>query len=101
MINNFLKRVTETRYLGVYLDEQLNWQYHLKKLKSKITMASYILIKSRKYLYLTTLKILYYSTVQSILTSYYLLGDSLRKNFQFSATQPIIKMQTNYKTYNI
>ena len=95
MNNNLLERVTETRYLGVYLDEQLNWQYHLKKLKSKIAMASYILIKSRKYLDLRTLKMLYYSTVYPHITYCVTAWGGISN----SALQPIIKLQKKIIRY--
>ena len=58
-----LERVENTRYLGVQLDQKLNWNSHLKTVKSKLNSASYILSKLRHYLDVPSLKMVYYSLV--------------------------------------
>ena len=63
MDTNKLERVENTRYLGVQLDQKLNWNSHLKTLKSKLNSASYILSKLRHYLDVPSLKMVYYSLV--------------------------------------
>ena len=85
---NTLERVTETRYLGVYLDEKLDWKFHLKKIKSKLATASYILFKTRNYLDLASLKMLYYSLVYTRITYCVTAWGGVSN----SALQPMIRM---------
>ena len=42
--------VTEIRYLGLMIDESLNWQSHLNKIKDKIIPMIPIIYKCRNYL---------------------------------------------------
>ena len=58
-----LERVKETRYLGVIIDEKLNWNSHVQHIKSKIVKGSYILSKLRHYVNLKTLKLVYFSLI--------------------------------------
>ena len=60
---NTLEQIKETNYLGVWIDDQLNWKKHLEMVHKKISKASYIITKIRHYVDLSTLKILYYSLV--------------------------------------
>ena len=58
---NILDRVKTVKYLGIHLDEKLNWKTHVDIILNKVTKASYIISKIRHYVDLSTLKILYYS----------------------------------------
>ena len=68
MDENLLERVKEVKYLGVILDENLNWKSHIKYLTSKIARASYILSKLRHYVCFSTLKMVYFSLVHPYLS---------------------------------
>ena len=63
MQNNKIEKVSEIKYLGVYLDEKIDWNYQIKTVEAKIARASYILSKIRYYVNLNTLKTLYYALV--------------------------------------
>ena len=63
MDGNTLEQVKSTRYLGVVLDEKLNWKEHIKTIQSKISRGSYILSKIRHYVDFNTLKMLYFSLI--------------------------------------
>ena len=56
-----LERVASTKYLGVVVDEKLNWSAHINYIHSKLCKASYILSKLRHYVNINTLKMIYYS----------------------------------------
>ena len=56
-----LERVASTKYLGVIVDDKLNWSAHINYIHSKLSRASYILSKLRHYVDLNTLKMIYYS----------------------------------------
>ena len=63
-----LQRVTNAKYLGVILNDKLNWTSHINNIYTKISKASYILCKIRHYVNLNTLKMIYYSLVYPHLT---------------------------------
>jgi len=46
-------------YLGVLLDESLNWTSHVKYLKSKLSFASSMIYKIRNFVPTTALRIIY------------------------------------------
>ena len=56
-----LERVASTKYLGVVVDEKLNWSHHINYIHSKLCRASYIISKLRHYVNTDTLKMIYYS----------------------------------------
>ena len=58
-----LKQVNEVKYLGVVLNESLNWKGHINDLRKKIVRGSYILAKLRHYVCLPTLKMVYFSLI--------------------------------------
>ena len=62
-----LERVESTRYLGVQIDQHLNWNSHLKTVISKLNSSSYILSKLRYYLDISCMKMIYYSLVYPLL----------------------------------
>ena len=60
---NTLKRTTETRYLGIIIDQKLKWNKHVNYIITKITKVSYILTKIRHYINTDSIKLLYYSLI--------------------------------------
>ena len=63
-INNCpIERVKETIFLGVVLDEHLNWKAHISNVSRKIAKSIGIIFKSRFCLSLSSLRTLYYSLV--------------------------------------
>ena len=46
--NTPIPTVTTTKFLGVYLDNQLNWKYHTTTLLNKIHSNKYLLGTSQK-----------------------------------------------------
>merc|ERR1712183_1133079 len=62
MVNGFVIEQSENiKYLGVVLDEKLNWRAHLKSLKSNLSRSCFAMSKLRYYLDTNTLKMVYYS----------------------------------------
>jgi len=59
--NHQIKREQSVKYLGVIVDEKLNWSSHLKRIETKLAFASSVIYKTRNILPLNTLKLLYYS----------------------------------------
>ena len=51
------------KYLGVYLDEKMNWSYQIKHVNNKLAKNLGILSKLRYYLNLKTMKQIYYNLI--------------------------------------
>jgi len=58
-----LHRKTSVKYLGVLLDESLNWTSHVKYLKSKLPFASSMINTIRNFVPINALRIIYYCFV--------------------------------------
>ena len=58
-----LKKVNQTKYLGVILDERLSWEPHLKDLKNKLIRKCYILHKVKDLVNIKILKQIYYTLI--------------------------------------
>ena len=56
------------KYLGILIDEDLSWKYHVEELSKKLNRANSMLSKIRYYVDQTTLRSLYFSTFSSHLT---------------------------------
>ena len=57
--------IPAVRFLGVYFDQNLNFNFHLKILASKLSKALYILRSSKKFLTTKALKSVYYALFHS------------------------------------
>ena len=53
--------VPAVRFLGVYFDPNLNFQFHIKTIVSKLSKALYILRSAKNLLTKKSLKAIYYS----------------------------------------
>ena len=65
------KRVYPTesvKYLGVKIDTNLSWQYHVNDFSIKLNRANALLFKIRKYVSLKILKSIYFAIFDSYLS---------------------------------
>ena len=60
-----LPLVKETKFLGIWLDDGLNWNCHLNKLSTKIKRNIYLLRNHKNTLDCNTLKLIYLAQIQS------------------------------------
>ena len=56
---------TRVKFLGVWLDENLNWSYHCNTVINKIKRNSHLLRNSQRFLSGQALKLIYFAQVQS------------------------------------
>ena len=66
--NTTIERQPQMRFLGVLLDENLTWKYHINTIKSKISKNLGLLFKARYIIKNHCLKQLYFSYIHSYLT---------------------------------
>jgi len=60
-----IARKSSVKFLGIYLDQHLQWTEHFKQLNSKLSKANYIIRSVKNILNSTCLKMLYYSLFYS------------------------------------
>ena len=51
------------KFLGVYLDENLTWNYHIQMIENKVAKSIGILYRARKHLNRHCLKKIYFSFI--------------------------------------
>lgn len=61
--NAKISRVTSIKYLGIYIDQQLNWQEHINSICKKISPIIGILSKIRHLVTFPILRQLYYALI--------------------------------------
>ena len=66
--NTVIKQVTETKFLGVLIDQHLSWKPHIDFVSKQISKSVRIIAKARFYLSSQSLMTLYYSLVYPFLT---------------------------------
>ena len=67
MFNSKIGKVDSTKFLGIYIDENLSWKTHANYVIGKLSRIIGIFYKIREYLPLSALKTLYFSFFQSSL----------------------------------
>ena len=61
--NNSLTASRNTKFLGVIIDNKLNWSYHILYIKNKISKSIGIINKTRTFLDKNTLRNLYFTFI--------------------------------------
>ena len=60
-----MKFISSTKFLGVWIDENLWWDVHVNKLLLKVQRNVHMLYKSKRLLNVLAKKILYYASIYS------------------------------------
>ncbi len=71
--NEIIQQTSQTKFLGIYIDENLNWNQHCNNLCTKLSAGLYLLRSSKQILPVKCLKTLYYSFIYSYITKGVLL----------------------------
>ena len=66
--NKKIEQVKYTKCMGIYIDDELAWKYHIDQVASKISKMTGIMAKARHYLSLKTLQTIYDTMVYPYLT---------------------------------
>src|SRR5580692_7916657 len=59
-----IERVSHTKFLGVYVDEDLNWKYHTSQISLKVSKCIGVINRVKHVLTRDLLTSLYFSLVQ-------------------------------------
>jgi hypothetical protein len=78
-----IKKVSQTTFLGIVLDEKLSWECHIKTLAVKLSKGLYALQRSKHFLPKHVLKIIYFTMCHSHLEyGNVLWGDAAYKHLK-------------------
>ena len=98
--NNKIKRVHKSKVVGVQIDDQLNWNEHIKYISKKINSGLGALKRIRPYVSIKMLKTVYNALIQSHLDYCCEIWDSLGKTladklqiFQNKAARIILRAE--------
>lgn len=84
------------KYLGVHIDENINWKGHLEFIETRIRSISYVFTNLRDCVNINTLKIIYHAYVESILRYGLILwGQAPDIKTAFRLQKRIIRIMTN------
>ena len=68
-INNYkIERSSSITFIGVMVDEHLNWKDHINIIKNKLSKSLVLLHKEKQFLKAKVMKSLYFSFIHSYLT---------------------------------
>ena len=62
-----INEVKKTKYLGIYLDEHLTWNFQLIQIKTKLSRSCGLLAKLRYYVKTELLRAVYFAIFESVL----------------------------------
>ena len=66
--NQTIEEARSTKFLGVIIDKNITWKYHINYVAGKVSRAIGMMVKAKKYLRKEALLTLYYSFVCPYLT---------------------------------
>lgn len=66
--NDVIARLKQVNFLGLFIDEKLNWNFHISHICKKISKGIGIICKAKKVLESSTLRTLYFSFIHPYLT---------------------------------
>ena len=58
----------ETKFLGLYINNNLSWKTHIESIKNKLSSACYVMRLVKPYVTANTLKVIHFSYFHSIMT---------------------------------
>ena len=66
--NHFISKKKCIKYLGVLMDNNLDWKHHIKQVCKKISSGAWVIARLRNYVNTCTLKSVYYFLIHSHLS---------------------------------
>ena len=81
LANETINKVNSTKFLGMMIDDKLNWEVHLNYTKNKMSSGLYALNKSKHVLDQNHLRILYFSLIHPYLNYGSVLWGSAQQKY--------------------
>lgn len=94
-VNNTITEVTNTKFLGLELDNNMNWKKHVLKILPKLSRACYAVRVMYPFSSLSTLKMIYYAYFHTrIQYGIIFWGNSTESKKVFLAQKEVIRIMT-------
>ena len=77
----------ETKFLGLFINNNLSWKTHIECIKSKLSSACYAMMSVKPYVPINTLKMIYYSYFHYVMTYGLLFWGNSPKSIQIFRLQ--------------
>jgi hypothetical protein len=88
-----ISTVNETKFLLLFINNNLSWNTHIESIKSKLSSASYAVRSVKPFLTINTLKMIYYSYFHSVMTFGLLFWGNSRDSIKiFGLQKKIIRI---------
>ena len=84
-----IPRVHTTKFLGVWLDDKLNWSTHVAVVRKKLQSRQRLLARSKNFLNTHCLRMLYFAQIQSVLSYGIVVWGTLIKECDLNTLQKI------------
>jgi hypothetical protein len=66
-LNKQISAASNIKFLGIQINDTINWKNHIERILPKLSMAYHAMRIIKPYMFLETLKIVYYSTFNSVI----------------------------------
>jgi len=94
--NRQISSIHSTKFLGFVIDNNLSWNCHIDQMIPKLNKAAYIIRSLKPLLSFESLKMVYFSTVHSIISYGIIFWDiSTHSKIIFKIQKRIIRIITN------
>jgi len=67
-LNKLIQSVSNTKFLGIYINDTINWKNHIDHILPKLSIACHAMRIIKPYMFLETLRMVYYSTFHSVIS---------------------------------
>jgi len=96
--DNLITTLPKIKFLGIYILDSINWSCHIEHIIPKLSSACYIMRGIKPFMFLNTLKTIYYSYFNAII-SYGLpfWGNSLHAIKMFRMQKRIVRIMMGHK----
>ena len=94
--HNYISNATQTKFLGLTIDDTLSWKHHIDQVIKRMSSACYALRFIKYQLPIDTLKIIYFTHIHTIMSYGVILwGNSPSAKKVFLLQKKIIRIITN------
>ena len=93
---NYVKRSTNTKFLGLIIDDSLSWKAHIYQIMSKLNSACFVIWTIQAKMSTETLRMVYFAYVHSIMSyGIFLGGNQPHSEKIFKIQKKVIRIITN------